>query len=350
MIGVTIPDLKIILKRTSIGAAAIIVVAALLASMLWRDRVSIEDIALAPQPHAFVTDSDVTITWFGAATLLFDDGETQILVDAYISRPGATSILTGRPIDSDYARINWFLNEYRIRRLAAIIPGHSHFDHALDIGAIANRSSASVIGSPTTAQIARGAGVPEDQIVIAEMDSEYTFGQFTVRLIEGRHAPIGWRGQTPFPGTVDEPLPLPQPVTAFREGTSYSIVISHPAGTTLVQGSAGFRDGALDDIAVDAVALGVGLLEGLGDDYLQTYWQATVTATGARRVFPVHFDDFLAPFGETELLPRFLDDFSRTAELLEENRRTWDSDTELFLPEFGQPIAIYAVPEQQPGA
>jgi L-ascorbate metabolism protein UlaG (beta-lactamase superfamily) len=152
----------------------------------------------------------------------------------------------------------------------------------------------------------------------------------------------------PLSGSVDDPLATPAPVTAWREGGSYTIIVSHPQGTTIVQGSAGFVDGALDDVQADVVMLGVGLLEGLGRDYAEDYWQALVTATGAKRVFPVHFDDHTRPFGEIELIPSVLDNFVNMAKWLQEFRETWDSDTLLFLPVFGEPLVLY--PEESPDA
>ncbi|MCH7980483.1 MAG: MBL fold metallo-hydrolase [Proteobacteria bacterium] len=279
--------------------------------------------------------------------MLFDDGETQILIDGFISRPTLFQILTGQPVDNDVAKINFFLNEYRIRRLAAIIPVHSHFDHAMDVGAIGNRSSASVLGSESTAQIARGASVPEDQIVVVEDGADYSFGQFTITFIESVHAPVGLRGSVPMPGTIDAPLSTPAPVKAWREGGSYSIVVSHPGGTTLVQGSGGILRSSLEDIRVDVVMLGVGMIEGLGRDYVDRYWQATVTSTGAMTVIPIHFDDFTKPFGTIELMPSFLDDFADTVMLLKEFRTNWDMETRLYLPVFGEPIALYPVSEPE---
>jgi len=88
----------------------------------------------------------------------------------------------------------------------------------------------------------------------------------------------------------------------------------------------------------------VGGLESLGKDYAEQYWQSLVTATGARSVYPIHFDDFTKPFGEIVLGPRFLDDFVMTTKWFEGFRDRWDNDAKLFMPEFGQPIAIYAQP------
>jgi L-ascorbate metabolism protein UlaG (beta-lactamase superfamily) len=336
-------------KQAALIVVAVIAVGIAATVWLWRDRPDLDDIAW-PTPaiaSAAVTDS-VTVTWLGVTTLLFDDNETQILVDGFFSRPSLADVVLDRPVENDAAMINFALDEYRMRRLAAIIPVHSHFDHAMDIGAIANRSSASVLGSESTAKIARGAGVPEDQIILVSERQPYEFGRFTVTLLASRHAPISWRGAVPLAGTIDTPLTMPQPVSAWREGGSYTIVISHPEGTTIVQGSAGFVDDSLRDIAADVIMLGVGGLETLGKEYAEQYWQALVTRTGAQGVYPIHFDDFTRPFGEIVPGPKILGDFATTAEWLEVFREQWDNDAQLFIPEFGQPMAIYAQPV--PGA
>ncbi len=344
---VTLARVKRTTIRVAAGIAAAILVAAALLALLWSDREPVESIALETFPQDGAHDSAVTVTWFGVTTLLFDDGETQILIDGFISRPGLMDVLARRPVDNDAASINFFLNNYRVRRLAAIIPVHSHYDHAMDIGAIANRSSASVLGSATTANIARGAGVPEDQIVVVEDGAEYGFGQFSVRFIESPHAPVGWRGSVPLPGVLDEPLALPAPVTAYPEGRSYSLLIAHPEGSTLVQGSAGIRDSALDAFPVDVVMLGVGGLGKLGREYLNDYWLATVTATGAKTAVAVHFDDFTRPFGSVELAPWPVDDFRETVGILKDLRDTWDTDTGLYLPEFAVPMPVYPRPDPE---
>jgi len=334
-------ELGLWVKRTAITSAVLLFVVTIVGVLLWRDRASIDEIGWQPYPNIPPSLDSVTMTWLGVTTLLFDDGETQILIDGFFSRPSLLDVALGRPVDIDAATINYVIDEYRLRRLAAIIPVHSHYDHAMDIGALANRSSASILGSSSTAQIARGAGVPEDQIVEVSNGGEYSFGQFTVTMIDSVHAPVAWGGSVPFAGSVDEPLITPAPVSAWREGKSYSIVIAHPYGTTLVQGSAGFLERTLDSVEADVVMLGVSLLEGLGRDYAEQYWQALVTTTGASHVFAIHFDDFLRPFGEIELYPRVIDDFVETARWLEEIRSRWDTDTRLHLPEFGKTVVLY---------
>jgi L-ascorbate metabolism protein UlaG (beta-lactamase superfamily) len=328
-------------RRTAIVTAAVVVIGTVAVVLLWRDRASLEDITWPPYPFIEPRIDAVTMTWLGTTTILFDDGETQILIDGFFSRPSIFDVTLRRPVSSNSATINRVMDEYRMRRLAAIIPAQSHWDHAMDVGALANRSSASILGSESTANIARGAGVPEDQILVAEPGASYTFGNFVVTMIVSPHGPVGWGGSVPMAGTIDEPLEQPAPVQAYREGQSYSIVITHPHGTTVVHASGGFIENGLDDVAADVVILGVGLVEGLGRDYVEKYWQAVVTSTRAKHVFPVHFDDPTRPFGEVIPYPRVLGNFITTAQWLEQIRDTWDTDTRLHLPEFGKTLILY---------
>ena len=348
MFSVTADEVRNWAKRTAIAIVAVVVVGSVATTWLWRDRASLDAVDWPSYPAIEATPDAVTVTWLGVTTLLFDDGETQILIDGFFSRPSLADVVFDRLVESDAATINFAIDEYRMRRLAAIIPAHSHYDHAMDIGAIANRSSASILGSETSAQIARGAGVPDDQIVVAQGGSDYTFGRFIVTMIDSTHAPIGFGGSVPMAGTIDQPLATPAPVSAWREGKSYSIVVAHPHGTTIVQGSAGFLEGVLDDVNADVVMLGVGMLEGLGRDYAEKYWQELVTTTGAEHVFVIHFDDFTKPFGEIVLYPRVIDNFVDTAVWLEEFSSLWDADTQLHLPLFGRPIVLY--PQASPEA
>ena len=335
-------------RRIAIGFAGLVVAVSVVIAALWSDRPQLTDIGWQPYPQYESRADAVTVTWLGVSTLLFDDGETQILIDGFFSRPSVADIVFSAKVQSKAAEINRVIDEYRMRRLAAIIPVHSHFDHAMDIGAIANRSSASIIGSESTANIARGARVPEDQIVVVEGDEVYEFGSFTVQLYASSHAPLGWGGTVPFSGTIDEPLQTPAPVDAWREGQSYSIVITHPQGTTLVQGSAGFLPGSLDDVVADVVMMSTFGLENFGRKYTEQYWLSLVTSTGAKRVMPLHFEDYTRALGTIELSPRIIDNLVDSAAWLDAIRDTWDNDARLHLPVFGEQLVLY--PPAEPDA
>lgn len=339
--AITLTGIRRWARRATLTIGGLLVIGSAGLVLLWHDRPSIDEIDWQPYPFVEPSLDAVTVTWLGVTTLLFDDGETQILIDGFFSRPTLLDALLGRAVENDSATINYVLDEYRMRRLAAIIPAQSHFDHAMDIGAIANRSSASILGSTSSANIARGAGVPEDQIIVAIDGGKYRFGRFSITMIESPHAPIGWGGSVPVAGTVDEPLSLPAPIWSYREGRSYSIIVEHPHGTTLVHASGGYDETGLVGRRADVVMLSVAMLDGLGKDYAEKYWQSVVTTTGATHVIPIHFDDFTQPFGEILLYPRILSDLIEISQWFEAFRSTWDSDTRLHLPEFGKTVVLY---------
>jgi L-ascorbate metabolism protein UlaG (beta-lactamase superfamily) len=336
--------MKSILRRLRVALVAIAVLLAITMAIvprLWEDRPDTDDLHWALAEAAPGDSGGVRVTWFGISTLLFDDGETQIMIDGAITRLGLREILTLRPVSSDVAAINFTLAEYHINRLAAIIPVHSHFDHAIDAGHIANRTSAVILGSESTANIARGANVPVAQYQTLASGESRQFGNFTITLIQSRHAPIGFGDDAWLPGEIDDPLVQPARVTAWQEGMSYSVIVSHPRGTALIQGSAGYIKNNLRDVTADVVILGVAGIASLGRDYMDELWRQTVTMVGARRVYPVHFDDFTQPFGTIMLFPRIVDNVVETATWMNELANAGPEPIVIQRFPFGVPVALY---------
>lgn len=318
-----------------LGAAFITAVfGALLLAWLWRDRPSVDEIPLPVVESLPDDDSNVTATWLGITTLLIDDGTTQILVDGAFTRLSLFEIGFLRPVSSDIATINYALDEFRINRLAAIVAVHAHFDHAIDVGRVANRSTALVVATESVANIARGADVPVDQSQILASGESRTFGDFTITVLESRHAGRGFPG-----GVIGEPLAQPASVLAYRGGAARSLLIAHPAGSALIMGSAGYVDGVLEGRSADVAFLSVAGLAEAGPGYTRDYWAATVGATDARDAFIVHFDDFTRPFGEVALFPRVVDDVPKSAAWL---RDLAEGDgVRLQRPLFGVPVPLY---------
>lgn len=321
---------------------AVIVIAIVVLIRLWRDRPPIELIGW-PQADTVSEPTDsVTVTWLGNTTLLFDDRETQILIDGNFTRIRPLEVALFLPVSSDVATINYAMAEFRmLDRLAAIVPVHSHFDHAMDVGHVANRTTAVVLGSESTANIARGANVPVDQYQILAEGETRQFGDFTIRLVASRHAPIKGGDEPWFPGTIEDPLRQPASVNEWKEGVVWSIFIGHPRGTALIQGSGGYVEGKLRGETADVVMLGVAGLTGLGKEYVRKLWSETVQATGATRVIAVHWDDFTAPFGEVRLFPHIADNILITSDWIDEINEEDGGGVRIELPPFGQAIPLY---------
>jgi len=323
------------------GAALLLLAAGVTLAILWRERPPPGDLGLdVAEPATGVVDG-VTVTWLGITTLLFDDGETQIMTDATVSRFSLPRILLKRPLESDLAAVNRVLDEFDVDRLKAIVPLHSHFDHVIDAGYVANRTGAMVLGSESTTNVARGSAVPVDQYQTLQYGESRYFGKFTITLLPSRHVAQLPGGDHFFSGIIDEALVQPAPVDAWQSGAVFSLLIRHPAGTAIVQGSAGFVAGELADTEADVVFLSLAGISRLGRGYARRYWDELVTATGASRVYPVHFDDFTRPFGELALFPRFVDDTATTASWLRGFAGDAKPPVEIRLPPLGRPIRLF---------
>lgn len=257
-------------------------------------------------------EGDVAVTFLGVASLLLDDGETAILTDGFFSRPPLRTAAFGR-LSPDGARIDAALSRAGIDRLAAVLPVHTHYDHALDSAVVADRTGAVLVGGESAAHIGRGHGLPDDRIRVATPGEPMTYGGFTITLVESHHCP-----PDRTPGVITAPVVPPARMSAYKCGEAWSILVSHASGrTALLQGSAGYVAGSLSGHRADVAYLGVGQLGVQSEDYLRTYWAETVEAVGARRVVLTHWDDFFRPLDRPlRALPYLGDDLDVTMRVL----------------------------------
>lgn len=239
----------------------------------------------------------LTVRFSGTSTLLFSDGETRWMVDGWFSRPGPLRLLLGE-IAPDLDAIGRGLAANEITSLAAVFPVHSHYDHAMDAPEVAKRTGAVLLGSQSTANIGRGWGLPESQIQVVQNRVPVRLGQFVITPIESRHF------QFPDPEIRRRALadpeitaPLVPPVGAFdyRLGKAYVLHVSHPKGSWLIVGSAGYDAGALQGLRADTVFLGVGGLGSQSVEYREAFWRETVGTVTPRRIIPIHYDSLTAP-------------------------------------------------------
>ena len=223
--------------------------------------------------------STVSIAWMGVSTLLVGDGSSALLTDGFFSRPSLLDV-TARKISPSVPRIDEALTRAGITGLDAVLPVHTHYDHALDSAVVAGRTGAVLVGGESAANIARGQGLPEGRIVVAGPGATLSLGSFDVQLIESEHCP-----PDRLPGAITEPVVSPAKASAFRCGEVWSTWVHHrPSGRRLlIQGSAGFLPGALDGRRAEVAYLGVGQLGVQPQDYITRYWKEPVGAVGARR-------------------------------------------------------------------
>lgn len=158
----------------------------------------------------------------------------------------------------------------------------------MDAAVVAQLTSAIVVGSQSTGNVTRAAGLPEDKFIGIVDGTVCRFGDFTVTAFSTPHS-------TPvlYPGEIAAPFPNPASIRDYREGENFTFHIAHPWGNVLIVPSLGVRERWHIPLRADVVLLGIGGLS--TDRQRQRYWDQFVTGSGAGRIYPIHWDNFFKP-------------------------------------------------------
>src|SRR6202012_2462074 len=119
-------------------------------------------------------------------------------------------------------RVDGSLARLGVKHLEAVVPVHTHFDHALDSALVADRTGAQLVGGESAVNVGRGYGLAEDRLVVAEPGAPIDLGAFEVTLIQSHHSP-----PDRFPGEITAPVIPPVKVSAYRCGEAWSTLVHH---------------------------------------------------------------------------------------------------------------------------
>lgn len=235
----------------------------------------------------------VRVRWLGVAGFSIAAGDTVLLHDPYLSRPGlwGTLVRRYRPDLSVLAPL--LQPEGPAPELAGadwILIGHSHFDHLGDAPWLATQTGAVVAGSATTVNISRGYGLGGEQLRQVDPGHALELGPFSIRVVESRHARV-ILGRVPLPGEVTEPQQGPLHALSFPLGDARGYLVEHaPSGLRLYfLSSAGVHEPALEALR-DEPPVDVLFAASQGRD--EHYARALVGALRPHLVVPHHFDSF----------------------------------------------------------
>jgi L-ascorbate metabolism protein UlaG (beta-lactamase superfamily) len=163
----------------------------------------------------------VRVTWLGTAGFSIEHEGYVVLIDPYVTRASFSRCLRGAlsPDTSLIAR--------HLPRAHAIVAGHTHFDHALDIPATALATGATVYGSRSCERLCRAAGVAAHRVV--DVESRLVRGAFTaavgpfeLRFVPSVHSAFVL-GRVPFPGDIADCPELPMAPWDYRCGAVFSV-------------------------------------------------------------------------------------------------------------------------------
>ncbi len=248
----------------------------------------------------------IRLRWLGTAGFVIEHDGFTLLIDPYLTRASMLACLRA-PLSSDAAAVRRFAPP----RVDAIVAGHTHFDHVLDVPAIAKATGARVFGSRSCATLCRLEGVPEDQIVDVEaMRSPRAIraevGPFDLRFVPSCHSAFFF-GRIPGPGDISDCEQVPLATTHYRCGAVFGVDVRVAGRRIYHLGSADLLDG-WPERDVDLLLLCVA-----GWTTTERFVPRVMSALRPGAILLSHWDNFFSPMdrGATPLpamrMPRLVD-------------------------------------------
>jgi L-ascorbate metabolism protein UlaG (beta-lactamase superfamily) len=195
----------------------------------------------------------VRVQWLGAAGFALEHAGWTLLVDPYVTRAPLSRCLLA-PLRPDVAAIARY-----VPRANAIVLGHTHFDHALDVPEIAKRTGARVFGSRSASALCLAAGVPADRLHVVEREVgrpavEHEVGPFALRFVPSAHSRLVL-GRVPFPGDIADCSDVPMRVPGYRCGQVFGLEIRVAGRVLYHMGSAELLEATARTRPVDLLLL-----------------------------------------------------------------------------------------------
>lgn len=225
----------------------------------------------------------LVVQWLGTAGFRLTYESATLLVDPYVTRRDLRSTVRRRPLLPDPALVDRLLPS-----ADAVLVGHTHFDHAIDVPAVAARGT-DVYGSPSTAHLLALHGLAERAVVV-EPHRAYEIGPFTVRFVPSVHSKLLAGLAVPSDGEVTCDSLDDLGMGAYRCGQVWGIHVE-VAGTTIYhQGSANLIEDEYHYGPVDVFLCGIA-----GRLYTRDFTPRAMRLLAPRVVVPHHHDDFFRP-------------------------------------------------------
>lgn len=235
----------------------------------------------------------VSLRYLGTAGFVVTGADRTLVIDPFLTRPGllATGLQRLRPDTDKLARLLPVADD--------VLVGHAHHDHVLDAPAVCGHTGARFIGSPSACNVARAAGLPEEQLVCTRGREFISCGQSTtIYGAPSQHGRV-YFGRVTLPGVIAEPPPWPPRVWDLKHGLVLNWHVEIDGVRILHIDSADFSAEELSQLRADVVCLCA-----IGRRYRPNYVKDIVRLMQPRYVLACHWDWFFTPYESTpRLLP-----------------------------------------------
>lgn len=230
----------------------------------------------------------LSLEWLGTAGFRLTYAGQHLLIDPYLTRLPLGALLRRRVVPADEARLAALPDPL------AILVGHTHFDHALDVPALVRRSGCRAYGSASLAKLLALHGLAA-QAVEVEPHRTYELGPFAVTFVPSKHSKLAGGLWVPYSGEITcEHVDALTP-QAYRCGQVWGLHIEVAGVRFYHQGSCDLDDAALGRAGSHAHGVDY-LLAGIsGRRFTARYVERLLRAFAPRVIVPHHFDDFFRP-------------------------------------------------------
>lgn len=236
---------------------------------------------------SFQLSARVTFHWLGISGFIISDGESTLVFDPAMTRIGLVDYLPFRKIQSDYAEVDYWMNQCSFQKINAIIINHAHSDHVIDAPYLSKKYSSPIYGAESVLNVARGQEITEDKLHLITNGMKWKIGKFEIESIETPHPPH-YMNIMLMDGEITKPLENPTSTWNYRVGKTYSFKIHHPEGTVLFQatGKVASPDpliGAKSDVLLLTIA---------NRNSSQELIEKRILPSESKILIPLHYDNF----------------------------------------------------------
>lgn len=242
---------------------------------------------LAWTPTSALIPRGLELTWLGTAGFRLAYQGVVVWIDPYVTRLSLGELMRRRVIPASGEAITRWID-----RADAVLVGHTHFDHALDVPEIARRFGCPVYGSASLQHLMGLHGLA-DRAVVVEPHRDYEVGPFRFHFVPSVHSKLQLGLGIPYSGeltceAVDGLTPQ-----AYRCGQVWGLHVEVAGARLYHQGSADLLEDEIKDRGVDVFLCGAS-----GRRFTPRYLPRIVRALEPKVIVPTHYDDFFRPLGQ----------------------------------------------------
>lgn len=233
--------------------------------------------------HGLDLPEGLSLQWLGTASFAISCGGTTLITDPFASRQPLGRVARAKPLRADIDAVDRFLP-----RADAVLVGHAHFDHALDVAPLVRRDRCPVYGSRSVKHLLWLHGLAEHARVVVPHEP-IEIGPFRVTFVPSLHSKLMLGLSIPSGGELTCGHTEQLTASAYNCGQVWGIRIE-VAGTSLYHmGSCDLIESEIRE-PCDVFLCGIA-----GRSFTRDYTARILRRLQPKLIVPHHYDNLFLP-------------------------------------------------------